>query len=377
MSLLLLFWTGSRYLLVICGSELLFPLILWITLKWEVQDLQVSWDGRPACVAGQESVLTIRGKQKRIHVVSGVLQIPVEHHNIMFHSVRHEMLMIDLSGKELVYELPVFTGLCGELHIQCQQMEVTDLFGLCRVPIGALPEKMITIYPEPVSLQMVPRRMLQGCWAGEQGIPGRKGGDAGEVFSLRDYHAGDDVRSIHWKLSAKAGTLLVREYSDAFHYDTLVLVDCGVSKSGQQVDPELISFCAALGAEVSRQLNAQGFLHGAAIAAEHQLYEFSVSNGAEFINMLDIWMSIGIPDVCGMGLNHLLAARNHLRFKKLIYITVGACPDELLRFLAEADVTAVCLQEQGEEINMIRQGTCDIMNIPFGLLRENTHKIFF
>lgn len=377
MSLLLLFWTGSRYLLMICGLEFLFPIILWILLKLEARNLQIAWNGRSACVAGQELLLEIRGEQKRVRAVSGVLQVHVEYHNIMFHSALREMLTIVLSGKTLVQKLPVSTGLCGELHIRCLKMELTDLFGLCRVRLGELPERMMTVYPEHVSLQMIPGRMPQGSWDGEQDTLGRKGSDASEVFSLNDYHAGDDVRSIHWKLSAKVGSLLVREYSDAFHYDTLIMVDCGLKKDGRELDQEMLSVCAALGAEASSQLADQGFPHGVAVASDHQLYDFSVSNKTEFINMLDIWMGIGMPEGCGMGLVHLRSDQKHLKFKKLIYITVGTCPDDLLKFSTEADVTAVCLQEQGEEGNMIRQGTCDIMNVPFKLLRENIHKIFF
>lgn len=40
------------------------------------------------------------------------------------------------------------------------------------------------------------------------------GNDPSEVFKLREYHAGDKIQRIHWKLSAKYDDLIVRENSD-------------------------------------------------------------------------------------------------------------------------------------------------------------------
>ena len=43
-------------------------------------------------------------------------------------------------------------------------------------------------------------------------LPAPKGrAPVGEDYDLRDYHPGDSIRSIHWKLSAKRDQLIVRE----------------------------------------------------------------------------------------------------------------------------------------------------------------------
>ncbi|MGN0378211.1 MAG: DUF58 domain-containing protein [Butyrivibrio sp.] len=40
----------------------------------------------------------------------------------------------------------------------------------------------------------------------------RPGNDPTEIFGVREYEGGDKIRSIHWKLSSKAGELMVKEY---------------------------------------------------------------------------------------------------------------------------------------------------------------------
>lgn len=47
----------------------------------------------------------------------------------------------------------------------------------------------------------------------------RKGSDASEMFDIRDYVPGDDIRTIHWKLSGKTDELIVRQASAPSHYN--------------------------------------------------------------------------------------------------------------------------------------------------------------
>lgn len=38
----------------------------------------------------------------------------------------------------------------------------------------------------------------------------RKGNDPSEIFDIKDYTPGDDLRFVHWKLSGKADHLIMR-----------------------------------------------------------------------------------------------------------------------------------------------------------------------
>lgn len=52
-----------------------------------------------------------------------------------------------------------------------------------------------------------------------------KGSDPGEVFGIRDYQEGDSLRQIHWKLSAKLGTMTVKIPSFPIENNILVILD--------------------------------------------------------------------------------------------------------------------------------------------------------
>lgn len=70
---------------------------------------------------------------------------------------------------------------------------------------------------------------------GEQGdATARRRGRGDDLYDLRNYRSGDDPRFIHWRSSAKAETLMVREpEADTSHDTRLVLVGRGSAGSDE------------------------------------------------------------------------------------------------------------------------------------------------
>ena len=88
----------------------------------------------------------------------------------------------------------------------------------------------------------------------------KRGYDATEVFDLREYQPGDSIRSIHWKLSEKFDTVLVREASDTSNYDILILFDAGCFSYGYKYGAEVLSAAVSAAASVSERLMEHKFL---------------------------------------------------------------------------------------------------------------------
>lgn len=69
-------------------------------------------------------------------------------------------------------------------------------------------ETPITVWPERVSYTRFRNPELSGAM---QGRSSKKQGTSGELIGLRHYEKGDALRSIHWKVSAKQGRLIVKQ----------------------------------------------------------------------------------------------------------------------------------------------------------------------
>lgn len=73
--------------------------------------------------------------------------------------------------------------------------------------------------------------------------------------SLREYVPGDDPRHIHWRSTARLGTLVVREHVDTTEPTTTVVLDTG---AGAYVDPAAFEHAVAAAASVVRAVEETG-----------------------------------------------------------------------------------------------------------------------
>ena len=64
------------------------------------------------------------------------------------------------------------------------------------------------------------------------------GEDTGETFQVREYEAGDSMKQIHWKLSARLNDLVVREPGYPVTRSVLVFLETGYE--GSFPDPEYL-----------------------------------------------------------------------------------------------------------------------------------------
>lgn len=101
-------------------------------------------------------------------------------------------------------------------------------FGLfTRYETFAIPQTMV-IYPP---LGAIRERRWQTRHHAERAVEGlarSRAGD-GEFFGVREYRAGDSPRRIHWRRSARAGTLVVRELAEPATQRVWVVLDTRVA----------------------------------------------------------------------------------------------------------------------------------------------------
>jgi len=53
----------------------------------------------------------------------------------------------------------------------------------------------------------------------------KSGDDPSEIFKIREYAAGDKLQNIHWKLTARKGVAMVKEFSQPIGYNVVFLLD--------------------------------------------------------------------------------------------------------------------------------------------------------
>jgi uncharacterized protein (DUF58 family) len=168
----------------------------------------------------------------------------------------------------------------GDLHLR-----VLGPLGLAWRPLRLPLAEVVSAYPD-----LGPPAAAAGAAAPEAGRLRRHGGREGREFAaLRHYAAGDDVRAIDWKATARRGAPVVREWQPERNQTLWLLLDCGRhlsarladgrTKLDRAVDAALALARAAaargdrtgvilFGAEVERVVPAEGGRGGLAPLAE-------------------------------------------------------------------------------------------------------------
>ena len=103
------------------------------------------------------------------------------------------------------------TDHCGAYRIQCRHLWAADYMGLIRLPVRLGEDRLILVRPAAILPEQLPDISRYLCSITRP----KAGGGYAENHELRQYRPGDNLRQIHWKLSAKTGDLIVREPMEA------------------------------------------------------------------------------------------------------------------------------------------------------------------
>ena len=84
----------------------------------------------------------------------------------------------------------------------------------------------------------------------------RKGQDYSEVFQIREYVPGDNVKHIHWKLSGRTDDLMVKDASFPLDKSLMVVMDKSMPEG--ECTPDFAEALASITVSVARELSDEG-----------------------------------------------------------------------------------------------------------------------
>ena len=124
---------------------------------------------------------------------------------------------------------------CGDLAITVEKVRIYDYLSIFAWTIGKK-------FPRQHVLIMPPTRdyyLDKDKWYNETDEDSdrfslyKKGDDPSEVFDIREYADGDKIQRIHWKLSSKTGSLMVKDGSLPLTKALHIFIDLCVTGTGE------------------------------------------------------------------------------------------------------------------------------------------------
>ncbi|MCX4685104.1 DUF58 domain-containing protein [Kitasatospora purpeofusca] len=195
-------------------------------------------------VAGQEARVHLRVDNVS-RVPTGLLLLEDKVPYVLGPRPRFVLDRIEPRGhREVSYR--VRSDLRGRYPLGPLQLRLSDPFGMCELNRSFAASDVLTVVPQVLPLPFV---RLTGEWAGQGESHTRSLALAGDDdVILREYRAGDDLRRVHWKSTARYGELMVRREEQPRRARATVLLDTretGHRGSGPASSFEWAVTCAA------------------------------------------------------------------------------------------------------------------------------------
>ncbi|MFB8241574.1 DUF58 domain-containing protein [Kitasatospora purpeofusca] len=206
-------------------------------------------------VAGQEARVHLRVDNVS-RVPTGLLLLEDKVPYVLGPRPRFVLDRVEPRGhREVSYR--VRSDLRGRYPLGPLQLRLSDPFGMCELNRSFAASDVLTVVPQVLPL---PHVRLTGEFAGQGESHSRSLALAGDDdVILREYRAGDDLRRVHWKSTARYGELMVRREEQPRRARATVLLDTretGHRGSGPASSFEWAVACAA---SVSVHLLERGY----------------------------------------------------------------------------------------------------------------------
>lgn len=257
----LIFWGytavfyASRVLGAVCAVWFLMAPVSFLWGLYAVKRLRVllSFQENPVSV-GEKALLQIR-LENPTPFSMGQVQVDLEWNHSYEQVPVREKLRIAVGGKQKSETVLITDcALVGNLHCRVLRLRAQDSLKLFTYRKKIQAEKVLTILPPSYPADIREKEQSRGSRGEGEALQTERGGEnSSEVYQIREYHAGDRTRSIHWKLSARTETLQVREFSHQANVYYALLPDLSASDGELTGINEVFCILLSLGQALLRE----------------------------------------------------------------------------------------------------------------------------
>ncbi len=279
----------AALILVLCA-----PATSILINKLFSKKIAIDFTLQQACIAGGDLSLTM--DVHRPSLFKGNLELEFEAHNLMQDATwRIPVTLSPTSSKQERFELALRTDCCGRIALSLAEACTVDTLGFSRKAIPASFSSAYTVYPVVSDMTVETAQASHAADMGTAFDVAARGQDKTEVFDLREYVGGDSLHSVHWKLSARMGDLMVREPSRPTDYEIALILGARACDPDDGEQTRLVNAMLSLTASLSLAFVRQGLAHCVVHDENRALAAKQVRDRATFDAMIDSITAVPLP----------------------------------------------------------------------------------
>lgn len=171
---------------------------------------------------------------------------------------------------------------CGYVDISVKNVRISDMLGLSVLFRKARFTDRIVVLPAIFPFDPDMEKSFAYSSDSDVFSTVKPGDDPSEIFELREYQDGDSMNRIHWKLSSRGESFIVKELSKPISSRILIICDTGVCKSPESFD-SVLDMTATLASYLSGMQAAYTI---AAASEDGTVFTAEVSDQETFLSAL-------------------------------------------------------------------------------------------
>ncbi|MDE7295636.1 MAG: DUF58 domain-containing protein [Clostridia bacterium] len=331
---------GVALFLLICLVVL--PLVTYVALFFLSRHVEFSYAVGDSCFRGGTIAITMTVRVK-MRLFLGSADVYADIENMTFGKTESKIFTFkDFRDHSYTYEYKSQNA--GRLRVVFPKIKLFGLFGMCSLTIKCDEGTEALVSPKLYEdVDLIETGMSRAAAVfGDVVDFTKKGNDRSEIFDVRDYVPGDNLNSVHWKLSGKFDSLKSKEYGSSSHFKTLILVDPSRNKFEKQATDGEMNLVLDIAVSLSSALKDNGMPHCVGWFSDGKFCSSEVWDNESFLQMVYNQMSMRIYDGNAQTVFYFSRGQEFTKFTKIIYVSVAARADEL-RILRGLDVTAISL----------------------------------
>ncbi len=240
-SVLLFLLANSIGTLMIAVLTVLLPILFLIGARITSKKTDISFRIKGKCQKGEPVQGKVVVRNFSILPASSVC-FTLRAHNLLNGTEETFTFHTDVPSagvRELDFTLSA--AYAGETQITAEKAYLTDLLSLVRFSLvpSRLSRCAVTVMPKIFPCQVDMRENSELMPDSDTYSMKKAGTDIGEIYQIREYVPGDEIRYIHWKLSQKVDKLMVKELGFPIQNNILLLFDNSFAAS-ETPDPKQI-----------------------------------------------------------------------------------------------------------------------------------------
>lgn len=139
---------------------------------------------------------------------------------------RQNIYGMELAKGTTTFAIDLESSSCAVVLLSIHKIYFFDVFGLISFPMFPKESSILTILPHHYpTCAAISEHTREFTMDSDMFDPYRGGTDHTEIFQIREYQAQDRMQAVHWKLSARKDSLLVKEYSRPVGYSVVFYIN--------------------------------------------------------------------------------------------------------------------------------------------------------